>query len=106
MSALLALVLKPLMPVLLTPLVYYAMVGLKKSRTWVGAQNEWTQRGIVVAISALFAAASKFVPGVADAMPCVAAMSCSLADVTPEVVKVLGTAGLAFLIHFNRKLPV
>jgi hypothetical protein len=106
MSFLTGLVLKPLLPVLLAPAVFYAMKGLKVGIKWVGAQDPWVQRGIVVAVSALFSAVAKFVPGVGEAMPCIAAMSCSLADVTPEVVKILGTAGLAFLIHFNRKLPV
>jgi hypothetical protein len=106
MSILTGIILKPLMPVLLAPIVFYAMKGLKYAVKWVGAQDVWVQRSIVVAVSALFSAAAKFVPGVGDAMPCIAAMSCTLADITPEVVKILGTAGLAFFIHFNRKLPV
>lgn len=105
MSAILDLVLKPLTPVLLAPLVFYAMKALKFGIKWVGDQDPWVQRTIVVGVSALFTAIAKFVPGVGDAMPCIAAMSCTLADITPEVVKILGTAGLAFFIHFNRKLP-
>ena len=106
MNALVALILKPAIPILLAPLVYYSMVGIKKfALPWVAKQDPWVQRSVVVAVSALFSAAARFIPGVAEAMPCVVAMTCSLAEITPEVVKVLGTAGLAFLIHFNRKLP-
>ena len=106
MSFVTGLVLKPLIPIILAPIVFYAMKGLKFSIKWVGAQDPWIQRALVVAVSALFAAVTKFIPGVGEAMPCIATMACSLADITPEVVKILGTAGLAFLIHFNRRLPV
>jgi hypothetical protein len=102
-SLLLSILSGPLTAIILGPLVYFSVQGLKKVQVFEDA-HPYVKRAAVLGASALLAAATSALPGV-PALPCLADQSCDVSNITPEVIKVLGGAGIAFLLHFNKKLP-
>lgn len=90
-----------LVPLILGPATFYAMKYLKIASDFVGKQQPLVQQGIVIAISALLVAAGHLVPG--QALACAAQSTCQISDITPDFVKALIGAGVAFLIHFKEQ---
>lgn len=92
-------------PMLMGPLVYLAMKGLKASSAWVDKQGPALKRTLVVAIAILVTAGANLV-GQGSAISCdtsaVNAADC-LNQITPDILKAVLAAGVAMFLQFLKK---
>lgn len=96
---------KLVLPLVLGPVVYFSTQGLKRASTFIDGQKPIVKQGVAIAVSALVVALGHLVPG--SEIKCAIDGACALSDITPDVIKALFGAGVAFLLHFKAKqVPV
>lgn len=91
------------LPMLLGPLVYLLVRGLKNASTWIDGQNPAIKRTLVVAVAILVTAASNLVGQPITCDTAAANAADCLNQVTPEILKAILASGTAFLLHYLKK---
>lgn len=94
-------------PMLLGPLVFLLVLLLKRTSSWIDAQNPAIKRVLVVAVAILVTAGANLV-GQGSAISCdtnaTDAAQC-LSQITPDVLKAILASGVAYFLHYLKKLP-
>lgn len=90
-----------IVPFILGPVAFQAVQFLKRGDSWLSKQHASVKIGAAFAVSALVVAVAAFA-GV-DAPVCAAAQSCGLGDLNEEIVKAALGAGVAVLLHNQKK---
>lgn len=89
------------LPFVLGPAAFHITQAAKRGSNFIDNQGAAVKVGVAFAVSALFVAAASFA-GV-DAPACVADKACQLNDFTEPFVKAVLGAGVAVLMHKQKK---
>lgn len=90
-----------LLPVILGPITYYAMQGLKALIGIVDRAPSHVKQALVFVIGPLLAALATF-----SNQELACGTSCTLTDIGPTFIKGVIASGIAFLLHHLKKAPV
>lgn len=92
-------------PMLLGPIVYLAIKGLKASSGWIDAQGPAIKRTLVVAVAILVTAGAQLAGQPISCDTAAASAADCLGQFTPEILKAILASGTAFLLHYLKKSP-
>lgn len=87
-------------PVLLGPVTYLCMQGLKRSWEFINGLPSWQKQALVMVMGQGIALLQSW-----SGQELACGTTCTLADVTPVFVKGVLGSGVALLLHYFKKLP-
>lgn len=94
-----------ILPMVLGPVVFALVQGLKAASVWIDNLPAWQKRVLVPAIAILLSAASSALgQGVACDPSAPLAADC-LNQFSPDVLKAILASGVAFLLHWLKNRP-
>lgn len=92
-------------PMLLGPVVYLCVKGLKGASGWIDRQGPALKRTLVVAVAILVTAGANLAGQPISCDTAAVNSADCLAQFTPEVLKAILASGVAMLLHYLKKSP-
>lgn len=94
------------LPVILGPLVFAIVQGLKAASGWVDNRPAWQKKVLVPAIAILVTAGTSIIGQPVSCDAAAASVADCLNQFSPDILKAILGSGVAFGMHYLKNRPV
>lgn len=95
-----------ILPIILGPVVFAAVQGLKMASGWIDSRPAWQKKVLVPAIAILVTAGTSALGGGVSCDASSVNITDCLDQFSPDALKALFGSGVAFLLHWLKNRPV